>query len=128
MVARAAPAFAGATSMVVGAAPAGRGGNSYGREVGLVVEVSELVAGDFEGVGGLVHAIVELGAFGGDEEFSDDGSEGIDSDVAWVVGCRASPESVDPGSVVELVRHWSAPRLWMDVCSESSTFGLVWVM
>ena len=95
-----------------GGGPRLRGGDFGYCGVGLVVEVSELVAGDFEGVGGLVHPIVESGAFGGDEEFSDDGAEGIDSDVAWVVGCRASPESVDPGSVVELVWHWSAPRLW----------------
>ena len=127
MVARAAPAFAGATSVGAGAA------NSCGDfgycGVGLVVEVSELVAGDFEGVGGLVHAIVESGAFGGDEEFSDDGAEGIDSDVAWVVGCGASPESVDPGSVVELVWHWSAPRSWKwTFVLRVARLGWQWVM
>ncbi len=51
----------------------------------MVVEVAEVVAGDVVGVGGEVHLVVEAGSLGGGEQFSDDGVEGLESDVAGVV-------------------------------------------
>ncbi|MDE2744521.1 MAG: hypothetical protein OXI41_00875 [Chloroflexota bacterium] len=75
-----------------------------------VVEVTEEVAGDVEGVGDEVHLVVAAGAVVGGEEFADDGVEGVEPAIGGSVTVRASPEAVDPGSEVEGVGrglHWS---------------------
>ena len=81
-------------------------------EFGAIVEVSEFVAGDVEGIGGEVDAVVEAGLGSGGEEFSDDGVEGFNPDVAGVVVGGASPEAVDGGTVVEGVGHGCLPCIF----------------
>ena len=48
------------------------------------MEVSELVAGDVEGVGDEVEAVVGAGSVVGGVELADDGVESGDADVAFI--------------------------------------------
>ena len=69
------------------------------------MEVAEEVAGDVEGVGGEVHAMVAAGAIVGGEEFADDGVEGGEPAVGGGGAVGASPKAVDVGSEVVGVGH-----------------------
>ena len=110
----------GTESVCTYTTPMRRSGGVGGQGAGTVVEVSELVSGDVEGVGGEIEAVVGAGAAGGGDELTEDGVESGDADVAGVVFGGASPKSVDVGSEVEWVRHGIGALGARHVCSSYS--------